>query len=76
VQQYAKRLGNLVLLRVGDNSGLKSAGFIEKKKKKIYAKSAYELTSQVAQADEWMPTATSDRQKTLAAIALKTWPGS
>lgn len=74
VQQYAKRLGNLVLLRVGDNSGLKSAGFAEKKK--VYADSAYELTSQVAQADEWTTNAISERQKTLAALALKTWPAS
>jgi hypothetical protein len=40
----------------------------------VYAGSAYELTSQVAQADEWTPNAISERQKTLATLAPKTWP--
>jgi hypothetical protein len=72
VREYVKRLGNLVLLRSGDNSNLKSANF--KDKKVVYAKSSYELTSQVAQANEWTPETIAKRQDTLAELATTTWP--
>ena len=74
VSQYAKRLGNLVLLRASDNSHLKSAGFAEKKQ--IYAKSPYVLTSQTAELDDWTVSAIVERQKQLAELAVRTWPGT
>lgn len=72
VAQYAKRLGNLVLMRASDNSHLKSAGFDEKRL--IYARSPYLLTSQVAELDTWDVQAIIERQKALAELAVTAWP--
>jgi hypothetical protein len=55
-----------------DNSDLKSIGFEEKKK--VYAKSPYKLTSEIAEVDTWNPEAVETRQKTLAGLAVKAWP--
>jgi len=74
VAQFAKRLGNLILLRASDNSQLRSAGFAEKRQ--IYARSPYVLTSQIAELDDWTVNAIVERQKRLAELALKTWPGT
>jgi hypothetical protein len=71
VDQYAKRLGNLVLMRAADNSHAKSDDFGTKKP--IYAASPYVLTSQIAELDEWTADAIVERQKTLAVLALTTW---
>jgi hypothetical protein len=43
-------------------------------KKPIFAKSPYVLTKQIADADEWVWEDIVARQKTLATIAVKTWP--
>lgn len=72
VRQFAKRIGNLVLMKASDNSHLKSAGFAEKRT--IYAKSPYVLTSQLGDVDDWTTDAIVERQKALAELALKTWP--
>ena len=69
---YWKRIGNLCLLRTGDNSRLKSAAYSDKKP--VFEKSAYLLTQQVAKADEWTTSAIEERQKELSNFALKTWP--
>ncbi len=74
VGQYAKRFGNLALLRVSDNSELKSKSFAEKKP--VYEASPYILTSQIAEADEWTPETIVERQERLADLAVKTWPTS
>ncbi len=74
VSQYAKRLGNLALLKSGANSNLKSATFDEKKK--VYAESSYELTNQIATLAEWTTNAIIERQKVLADLAIKTWTTS
>lgn len=74
VSQYAKRLGNLALLRSGANSNLKSASFEEKKK--VFAQSSYELTNSIAALDEWSTTTIVERQKVLADLAVKTWPAT
>ncbi len=72
VRIYSRRLGNLVLMRASDNSGLGSAPF--KDKKRAYASSPYYLTSMVGELEDWTVTAIQDRQKALAKIAVNTWP--
>ena len=72
VKLYYKRIGNLCLLRVTDNSEAKSAAFATKRP--FYAKAHYELTKQVANATEWTVTKINKRQKALAEIAVQTWP--
>ncbi|MDE0052760.1 MAG: DUF262 domain-containing protein [Gammaproteobacteria bacterium] len=69
---YRKRIGNLCLMRAKDNSTVKSAPYSEKKA--VYEKSKYRLTRDVACADDWTRSAIEKRQKTLAKLALKTWP--
>ncbi len=72
VKLYYKRIGNLCLMRASDNSAARSDAFSTKKA--ILAASPYMLTKQIAQASDWTITEIIDRQKTLASIALKTWP--
>jgi hypothetical protein len=72
VQLYSTRLGNLALLRASENSDLHSASFQDKKL--ILAASPYLLTSQIAEAEDWTPESIIQRQKTLAQLALRTWP--
>jgi hypothetical protein len=72
VKLYYKRVGNLCLMRASDNSAAKSAGFGIKKP--IFATSPYVLTKQIADAADWTTAEIVERQKTLAAIAAKTWP--
>jgi uncharacterized protein DUF1524 len=72
INQYAKRLGNLVLLCASDNSQLKSEGFAAKQP--VYAASPYVLTSQVAELPDWTVASIIERQKQLAELAVTTWP--
>jgi hypothetical protein len=72
VALYTNRIGNQALLRASDNSELKSTAFSDKKK--IYRQSPYVLTSQIAGLADWTVTTISQRQKTLADLALKAWP--
>lgn len=72
VKLYYKRIGNLCLMRATDNFTVKSEGF--DKKKVLFAKSPYVLTKQIAQASDWSWEEIVARQKTLARIAVKTWP--
>jgi hypothetical protein len=59
-------------MRASDNSTVKSASF--DMKKPIFMNSPYALTKQIAEASNWTPSEIVDRQKTLATIAVKTWP--
>jgi hypothetical protein len=72
IRRLTTRLGNLALLRVTDNSDLKSYGFAEKKP--TYAASPYLLTSMIAEVDDWTAAAIDERQKRLAELAVSTWP--
>ncbi|HTV38201.1 MAG TPA: HNH endonuclease family protein, partial [Xanthobacteraceae bacterium] len=72
VKLYYKRVGNLCLMRASDNSTAKSATFSDKKP--LFAKSPYVLTKQVAEAAQWGWEEIVERQKTLAKIAINTWP--
>lgn len=74
IRRLTTRLGNLALLRVTDNSDLKSYGFAEKKP--IYAASPYLLTNMIDEVDDWTPTAIDERQKRLAELAVSTWPAT
>ena len=72
VKLYFKRIGNLALLRASENSTLKSAEFGDKKA--VYAGCPYVLTEQISVVENWTMEEITERQKTLAAIALKAWP--
>jgi hypothetical protein len=69
---FTGRLGNLALLQSTPNSTLQSKSFAEKAK--IYGKSGYVLTKEIAKATEWNPAAVADRQKRLALLAMQAWP--
>jgi Protein of unknown function DUF262/Protein of unknown function (DUF1524) len=69
---YVKRLGNMALLLAKSNSDLQSLDF--EAKKASYSEAPYELTRQISDVVEWAPSSISERQKGLAALALKTWP--
>ncbi len=71
VRTYSTRLGNLVLMRATENSGLKSSAFDAKRPS--YRASSYVLTSQVGEVDEWTATTIGRRQNTLAELAVRTW---
>jgi hypothetical protein len=72
VKIYRNRIGNLALLRASENSDLQSNDFGSKKK--IYSVCPYLLTSQVATEPQWGVAEILARQKTLAELAVKTWP--
>jgi hypothetical protein len=74
VAQYAKRLGNLVLMKARENSELKSKEFAEKVG--VYRGSPYVLTSEVAEEQAWSVDAIVRRQRHLADLAVKTWSTS
>jgi hypothetical protein len=72
VSVYTRRIGNLALLLAKSNSDLRSSDF--KTKKAVYRDSAYELTRMVAKVPSWTKKEITERQKTLANLALKAWP--
>ena len=69
---YWKRIGNLCLMRAGDNSTVRNAPYSDKKA--MYEKSGYQLTQDIASAEDWTKSAIEERQKRLAELARKTWP--
>ena len=72
VRAYTTRLGNLALMQARENSKLKSDNFATKKP--VFRASPYELTSEIAQYDEWTTESIEDRQRRMAKLAVKTWP--
>ena len=62
----------MVLLKASVNQRIDRDGF--EKKAKVFAQSVYELTAEVAQYTHWEDEQINERQKRLAAIAVKTWP--
>jgi hypothetical protein len=64
-------LGNMVLIKSNQNRDLGNLSFAEKKK--VYAKSGYDLTKQLAAYENWSLDEIKDRQIKLAALATKTW---
>jgi hypothetical protein len=71
IQTHRSRLGNLALLQAIKNSDAANLSFLEKKK--IYRKSAFLLTAQIAALSKWNKDAIENRQKVLADLAVKTW---
>jgi hypothetical protein len=69
---YSKRIGNLVLLPAKSNAALGNTDF--KAKAAVFSNAPYELTRHVASADDWTPEVIARRQRTLAELALRTWP--
>jgi hypothetical protein len=64
-------IGNMVLLKSNQNRDLGQMAFAEKKK--IYAKSGYDLTKEVANYSQWTIDEIRQRQARLAKLAVKTW---
>ena len=69
---YAKRLGNMTLLKTRLNSELRSSDFPTKKSH--FAVSEFLLTSSVAAKDSWGPNEIEERQKFMADLAVNVWP--
>jgi Protein of unknown function DUF262/Protein of unknown function (DUF1524) len=69
---FHKRLGNMVIMQVTKNSMMGNDPFA--KKKKMLKDSSYSLTADVAACTTWGPKEIIERQKKLAALAVKTWP--
>ena len=67
-----KLLGNMVLIRAGQNSDMGNKTFAEKKA--VIAQSAYATTNEVAAYEKWTVSEIKDRQMKLAASAVETWP--
>lgn len=65
-------LGNMALLREARNRDLGNKSFAEKKK--VFAESDYQTTAEIAERDSWTLDDIVERQKELAASAVKTWP--
>jgi hypothetical protein len=71
IESHGNRLGNLLLLQADLNAKIDRHDFDTKKK--AYKKSSIQLTSHVASAKKWGIKQIEDRQKVLAAYAVKTW---
>lgn len=69
---YYRRIGNLVLMRVGANAAVGNEAFETKKPQ--YAASEFRLTAEVATCPSWGPPDIEKRQAALAQMAVKTWP--
>ena len=69
--RFTHCLGNLTLLSKNDNSPKASDNESFVAKKKIYAKSSYQLTKDICVHAEWTPRIVQNRQAKLAKIAAK-----
>jgi hypothetical protein len=69
---YYRRIGNMVLLKASQNSVIGNSSFAEKKP--LMKASGYVLTSAVGKKHSWGVKEINERQKSLAALAVRTWP--
>lgn len=69
---YYKRIGNMVIMQASKNSLAGNKPWAEKRK--VLQQSEFQLTSSVASYDSWGIKEINERQKSLAALAAKTWP--
>ena len=67
-----KRIGNMVLLKGTRNSKIGNLPFTTKVPE--YAKSSYEYTKDIAKKKTWGRVEVDERQKRMAAHAIKAWP--
>ncbi|MBB5957412.1 hypothetical protein FHS29_004007 [Saccharothrix tamanrassetensis] len=72
VAAWTHRIGNMVLLQKGSNSRLGNKPFSDKRT--VLANSAFVLTAEVAQEEDWGPEEIDRRQRRLAKLAVATWP--
>ena len=72
VRLYGNRLGNLALIRASDNSIVGNAPFSEKKK--VFKKSPYILTSEIAEYCSWTAREIGKQQIRLSKLAPQAWP--
>ena len=72
VSSYFKRIGNMVLIQATVNTTIGNTTFDIKKE--VFRQSGYSLTQQVAEKSVWGPLEIEERQKSLAKIAVTTWP--
>lgn len=66
-----RMLGNMVLLKSDQNRDLGNCGFAQKRT--VLALSGYYTTKDAATVDQWGMDEIRERQKRLAALAVKTW---
>jgi hypothetical protein len=67
-----RRIGNMVLLQASKNVLIGNGGF--DKKLPVLKESTFKLTANVAKSAAWGPKEIADRQKELAALAVRAWP--
>jgi uncharacterized protein DUF1524/uncharacterized protein DUF262 len=72
VRANVNRMGNLVLLQATSNGALVSSGYDVKKP--ILQSSGFSLTRAAGAFTAWTPTEIAQRQRTLADLAVQTWP--
>ena len=72
IRLYGNRLGNLALIRASDNSTVGNAPFSEKKK--VFKKSPYILTSEIAEYCSWTAREIGKQQIRLSKLAPQAWP--
>lgn len=70
-QEYRTRIGILCLLKRSENNSMPNDSF--DKKKEAFKKSSLSVTKTVSQHSSWSPKDIEDRQKEMAASAVKTW---
>lgn len=66
------RIGNLALLQAKANSNLGNSRFDVKKP--VLGDSAFQLTKEIGDCDEWGAKQIAERQERLASMAAETWP--
>jgi hypothetical protein len=71
-QDYYNRIGNIALMNAKKNAALGNASF--KKKRAALASSPFALTQWAGKPNEWGPSQINERQKRMAALAVRTWP--
>ncbi len=67
-----KLLGNMVLMPAKKNARLGNAAFPIKRS--AYEESAYEITREVSQYEDWTSATIRQRQAAMATVAVRTWP--
>lgn len=72
VKASHSRLGNLTLMKSGENKNVGNKPFSIKRT--AYAASKFRLNQDLALANEWTGEAIAKRQIYMAKIAVKTWP--
>jgi hypothetical protein len=73
MEAYYRRIGNLALVQRTPNEDMGNSGF-KSTKRGVLAASEFRLTAEIGAQKQWGPREIEDRQRSLAALAVKTWP--